>query len=179
MLNNKTHMLQTKRKSRELVYFQIHWCYHDNRSSPHCWSPTLQKNSRFNVPVSIFFLFPFRMCRAASLCGGDGADGTIRGCVRPTETLTSTEHQKQLWLLKVFFFLFLSFPTDWDRFVCKRSAWIPSQTSVVSCSMDTSRLHWGLQEAEIFHSSLLDAGFCCPICISYASTKLPKLESVC
>lgn len=77
-----------------------------------------------------FFLFPFRMCRAASLCGGDGADGTIRGCVRPTETLTSTEHQKQLWLLKVFFFLFLSFPADWDRFVCKGSAWIPSQTSV-------------------------------------------------
>lgn len=100
----------------------------------------------------------------------------VSGPQRLSQAL-NTRNNYDFW--KLFFFLFLSFPTDWDRFVCKRSAWIPSQTSVVSCSMDTSRLHWGLQEAEIFHSSLLDAGFCCPICISYASTKLPKLESVC
>lgn len=94
--------------------------------------------------MRIFFLF--RICQGVSQCGGDGADGTIRACVRPTETLTSTLHQKQLWLLKVVFFL-LGFQADSDSFKCEGTAWISLQTSVLQILLFDGQF-WASQSSE-------------------------------
>lgn len=123
-------MLQSPCKTCELGYFEIHWCYHDNHSAPHCWSPTLQTNSRFNVPVSIFFSFSFlNMSSRLPVWRRWSRWNHQRLCQAHRD---SHQHwtPETIMTFESFFPLFLCFSTDWDRFVCKSSAWIPSQTSV-------------------------------------------------
>lgn len=177
-------LLDNPCKNYELGYSKIHWLPWQLFSSI-----LLESNTSENLKVSrtseYFLFFLLEVCRAASLCGGDGAVGTVRGCVRPTENFTSTVHHKQLWPSKLFFFPSVSWLT---LIAFNARALLESPRRPLCCrfssSMDSFGLRWGPRYRRQEYPT--DAHFSrrCWILLPdlhfYPSTKLPtEWNTVC